>query len=607
MIKKYGLNSLLLLFLLSGITCTAQTTKEEFIQLGLKQDRNHNYDEAIALFGKALEIDPSSAIAYAHRSESYLGKKDFTNALTDANKAIEIDPKNVIAHHHKGLILKEQGKYDEAIAAYNKAISLDKNYFYSYADKIHALLAAKRPAEAKMTAENLKKELPKESQSYIVAFIYYAWTNDTQNALKELDNAVNTNPKDDEALDHRARYKDEIGDNKGAIADFNKLIALKPDKAAYYYNRSSANYDLKNYDAVIADCKKAVSLDDNYYEAYTMLGNVYDIYGDTKQSVANYERAISIRPNQEFAYNELGKTYFAKDDYTNALNVFNRILERNPNTVSSLEYHAGCCSKLGYHNRAIEDYTKLISLFPDSFENYMNRANEELVAGKKTEACTDMNKGAKMVKKRLSEEYLYAHTFLYKNCRELFSAKMLKVNDLYEESYNLYTAGKVDQTIKKYDEMIKIIPDSAYLYYNRGKFKQELNQHEAAILDYKKAVQLDKKNVESWVAMGISYMYIRKFDDAIKSFLEAIKADENYAMSYNNIAQVYREKKDNANALKYLEIAVQKDPLYKVAYFSLGEIYADIGNKEKACYNFKRAEALGEPKARIKILSECSE
>jgi len=595
----------IVLLVLSCFICEAQTTKEEFIQLGLKQDHNLNYDEAIAFYNKALDLDSSFSNAYSHRAGSYLEKKDFTNALADVNKALELDPKSVIAHHKKGLILKEQGKYDEAIAEYNKAISLDKKYFYSYADKIHALLAAKRPAEAKLTAENLKKELPKESQSYIVAFIYYAWTYDVQNALKELDNAVNADPKDDEALDHRARYKDEIGDNKGAIADFDKLIALKPDKAAYYYNRSSANYDLKNYDAVIADCKKAIALDANYYEAYTMLGDVYDAQGNATLSIANYERAISIRPNQDYAYNELGKVYYTKGDYKNALNTFNRILERNPNAISSLEYHAGCNSMLLNYTSAIEDFNKLISLNPNKFEYYMNRANAELEAGKKTDACTDMKKGAQMVKKRLSEEYLYAHTFLYKNCRESFSPKKLKVNDLYDEAYNLYMEGKRDLAIKKYDEMIKIIPDSAYLYYNRGKFKRELGNHEEALLDYKKAVQLDKKNVESWVAMGISYMYLRKFDDSIKAFLEAIKADDTYAMSYNNIAQVYREKKDNANALKYLELAVQKDPLYTVAYFSLGEIYADMGNKEKACYNFKRAEALGEPKARIKLVSEC--
>lgn len=602
---NYFTKSILFFLFLFPFFSNAQTTKEEFVQLGLKQHNDENYNEAIAFYNKAIALDPLYGIAYLDRGDSYFEQQDYQNAVTDADKALRLNPESAIAYHNKGLALKFQGKNEEAIVQYNKAISLDKNSYVVYADKIRAQLAIKKTDEAKATAENLKKEFPNVPDSYIIAFIYHALIGDTQNALKELDNAVNADPKDDKALDHRGRYKEEIGDDKGAVADFNKLISMKPGKAEYYYNRSSANYDLKNYDAVISDCKNAIVIDENFYKAYTMLGDVYDTYGDKAKSIANYEKAISIRPNKEYAYNELGKIYYLQKDYKNALHAFNRILEKKPNVVSSLEYRADCNYKLLNYKAAIEDYTKLISLNPNKYENYMNRANVELDAGNKTDACADMKKGAKMTSRKVSEEYLFAHTFLYKNCRESLNPKLVKVNDLYDQAYGFYTSGKRDLAIQKYDEMIKILPDSAYLYFNRGKLKRELNLHEEAISDYKKAVKLDKMNVESWTAMGISYMYLHQYDNSIKSFLEAIKKDSSYAIPYNNIAQVYREKKDNTNALKYLELAVEKDPLYTVAYFSLGELYADAGNKEKACYNFKRAEALGEPKARIKILSEC--
>jgi tetratricopeptide (TPR) repeat protein len=594
-----------LLIVLSTLPSFGQTTKEEFVQLGLKQHSNKNYDEAILLYDKALALDSSYFTAYVNRGNSYFEKENYTNALSDANKAMTIDPENAVPYNNRGLIYKFQGKYDEAILEYNKAITLNKIYYEAYINKVRAQLKTAKPQDAKITVDNLKKEFPTVPDSYIVAFIYYAIQYDVENALKELDIAVSLDKMDETALDHRARYKDEIEDNKGAIIDFNKLIAMNPGKPDYYYGRSSANYDLKNYDAVISDCNKTIAIDNNFYSAYSMLGDVYDTYGDANKSVANYEKAISIRPSEEYAYNELGKVYYVKKDYINALSVFSRILEKNPNIISSLEYRADCNLKLLNYNTSIEDYTKLISLNPEKLENYMNRANVELAAGKKTDACTDMKKGIKMVKKGLSEEYLYAHTFLYKNCRETINPKLLKVNDLYDQAYDLYVDGKKDLAIKKYDEMIKIVPDSASLYFNRGKFKRELDQHENAITDYKKAVQLDKKNVESWTAMGISYHYLKQYDNATKSYLEAIKADSSYAMAYNNLAQIYRERKENDKALQYLELAVQKDPNYIKAYFSLGEVYAEIGNKEKACYNFKRAEALGESKARIKIISEC--
>ncbi len=101
----------------------------------------------------------------------------------------------------------------------------------------------KKPDEAKAIVVYVEKEFPTVSDSYIVAFIYYALLYDVHNALKELDNAVKIDPKDEKALDHRASYKDEIADEKGAIADFNKLIDLNPTEAKYFYGRSSANFD----------------------------------------------------------------------------------------------------------------------------------------------------------------------------------------------------------------------------------------------------------------------------------------------------------------------------------------------------------------------------
>lgn len=593
------------LTLLSVLSGFGQKTKEEFVSLGLKQHRYKNYDEAISLYNKALALDPLFTTAYINRGNSYFEKNEYQNALADANKAMELDPKNAVPYNNRGLINKFQGKYEEAIADYNKAILIKKNYYEAYINKVRAQLETKKPEDAKVTIDNLKKDFPTVPDSYIAAFIYYALIGDTHSALLELDKGVSIDLKDETALDHRARYKDEIGDEKGAIADFSKLVYLNPGKPEYYYGRSSANYDLKNYDAVIDDCKKVLSIDDNFYTAYTMLGDVYDTYGDTDKAVANYEKAIRISPTREYAYNELGKVYYTKKDYENALKVFDRILEKNPNIISSLEYSADCNFKLLNYDKSIEYFTKLIKLSPDNGNYYMNRADVELASRKKTDACTDMKQGAKMTKKRMSEEYLYAHTFLYKNCRETMDPKLVKVNDLYNEAYDFYVNGKKDLAIKKYDEMIKIVSDSAYLYFNRGKFKRELNLHEEAIIDYKKAVQYDKKNVESWTAMGISYTYLQQYDNAIKSYLEAIKADPSYAMAYNNVAQVYREKKETDKAINYLELAVQKDPAYIKAFFTLGEIYTETGKKEKACYNFKRAEALGDTTARIKIISEC--
>jgi stress-induced-phosphoprotein 1 len=45
-----------------------------------------DYDQAIALFSQAIEIDPDNAVLYSNRSGARAGKKEWQAALDDAEK-----------------------------------------------------------------------------------------------------------------------------------------------------------------------------------------------------------------------------------------------------------------------------------------------------------------------------------------------------------------------------------------------------------------------------------------------------------------------------------------------------------------------------------------
>ncbi|PVF93730.1 hypothetical protein CPB86DRAFT_89167 [Serendipita vermifera] len=57
----------------------------------LKQQGNaafaaKDWDSAIDLFGQAIALDPSNHVLFSNRSAAYAGKKDWDNALKDAEQ-----------------------------------------------------------------------------------------------------------------------------------------------------------------------------------------------------------------------------------------------------------------------------------------------------------------------------------------------------------------------------------------------------------------------------------------------------------------------------------------------------------------------------------------
>ena len=63
-----------------------------------------------------------------------------------------------------------------------------------------------------------------------------------------------------------------LGDNRGAIADYNKCIELDPKAEDAYNNRGNSNYYLNKYTEAIADYTAAIKLNPNYAEAYYSRG-----------------------------------------------------------------------------------------------------------------------------------------------------------------------------------------------------------------------------------------------------------------------------------------------------------------------------------------------
>jgi tetratricopeptide (TPR) repeat protein len=94
---------------------------EKLMQEGESFFARSQYDEAIKLFAKALELDPKIYQAGTSGGDSYVAKSDFENAEKWYQKAIAIDPNRETAWRYSATPLMRQKKYDQARERYIEA------------------------------------------------------------------------------------------------------------------------------------------------------------------------------------------------------------------------------------------------------------------------------------------------------------------------------------------------------------------------------------------------------------------------------------------------------------------------------------------------------
>jgi len=138
--KKSNSNKLIvslfgILFLLLGtliiLAFSMIPNPEKYYDEGVRLYGQENYDEAIASFEKALEINPNHnkskeyiAYAWVKKGLKAYVQKNYEEAITYYDKAIDINPNYADAWYNKGVSLGRLGRHEEAHVCIEKALTI---------------------------------------------------------------------------------------------------------------------------------------------------------------------------------------------------------------------------------------------------------------------------------------------------------------------------------------------------------------------------------------------------------------------------------------------------------------------------------------------------
>jgi tetratricopeptide (TPR) repeat protein len=106
-----------------------------YIEQGIAYASYCKYDQAIASFDHALEINPRYAKAYTHRGNVYWHKGQYNQAIANYSIALELNPRDVMAFNNRGISYVSKGRYDQAIADFDRALEINPRYAKAYVNR----------------------------------------------------------------------------------------------------------------------------------------------------------------------------------------------------------------------------------------------------------------------------------------------------------------------------------------------------------------------------------------------------------------------------------------------------------------------------------------
>ena len=129
-------------------TETDELSAEDYLSQGNNSYAQGRYEEAIASYDQAIEIQPDYALAWYNRGVALEKLEKYEDAIASYDQAIKFQPDYAFAWHNRGNALQELGKYEDAIASYDQAIKIQPDDAMAWNNRGWALENLKRYDEA---------------------------------------------------------------------------------------------------------------------------------------------------------------------------------------------------------------------------------------------------------------------------------------------------------------------------------------------------------------------------------------------------------------------------------------------------------------------------
>nr|CAH7729255.1 unnamed protein product [Callosobruchus chinensis] len=416
---------------------------------------------------------------------------------------------------------------------------------------------------------------------------WYLKTNNKQ-TLQKLENIMEPQ-KEETPFNLAQRYKSEgnemfkRGKYNEAIQMYNKAIETIPDEykadlATYYQNRAAAYEQLKKWSSVIADCSKAIDLNNRYEKALYRRAKAEEM---TKDWVSALDDITTVCLLQNFGnqsallmadrvLKELGKknaaeamknkkpimpsknfikTYFSS---FSADPVYKKLMEASePLGLGDLKGFLK--AKLAF---ATEKYEEIIAACTEE----LNLSESESIY--KLEALS--LRGSFYF---LTGQFNKSFEDLTAIIEDKDADELFKVNALIKRSSIYMQTEKIQECFDDFDKAAELGPKISDVYHHRGQVKLLVDKTDEARQDFKKAVDLNPDFPLAVVQKCYSdYRYAMQSQDAFllaQSMLDFRKCTERFPScpeSHILFAQVLTEKQEFQEAEEFYKKAMELDP-----------------------------------------------
>lgn len=514
------------------------------------------YDEALIDINQLIKREPQSASIWSEKGRVCLLKGDTIEALEAFNNAAEYDRTNPAVWSALGVIQLMLKNDEQAYTHLTQAINLGSKWAGDFINR--GIIAYRRHNYRGALADYSQavKIAPNDADCYYNRGIMRQEVGDYNNALEDLNKAISLAPHKIEMRYQRGLIEMQLRKWDNVVSDMDSLIAKYPYFLPSYYMAAQAKAQMGKKAEAFTYRQKAQELEaqkDEIQAQKAMTPNTDVLIADAQPQKKDHRKEFSsstaqnqpeltdeeqkydsktrgsIQKQHQNIVNEpnIVLTYYNQDlslrrtnyyhplvEYINAKEILPSILrfatQETALTAQMVDFHFSEIKRLSQliiQQEIAEqpNYNTLAAL-------YLSRAVEFSIVQDYTSAVDDCTRAALHAEKQI-EPIIYF-------CRANWRYRLLEYQRATGEQ-QATNAMDFDIMLKDYDQVIKILPDFSFAYYNKANILCAQRDWKDAIRYYTLAIEKDTEFAEAYLNRGLTYIYTGETEKGLHDLSKA--------------------------------------------------------------------------------------
>jgi tetratricopeptide (TPR) repeat protein len=543
---------------------------ESYLLLAIFQLRSNLPDQAEANFKKAARVDPKAVSAQLALAGFYQSRNRLAEAEQQFKRAIDLDPKSPAPRAAYARLLLQEGKKTEVesfLRQTKKDLSDNREGYRMLGD---FYFASGDLDKATNEYTSLYSDHPKDAQvkrNYIQLLIL---KNRLEEATK-LDNEVlKSNPHDVDALVFKGQLQLRRNDANGAVDSLQSALRNDPENAVAHYQLGLAFAQQQNEGRAESEWREAVRIRPDLIDAQRSIAALELHRGDLEALLQTAQQIIKGQPYSPDGFLLKAIADLARQKYTDAQQDAEQAAQRAPQSPTPSIQLGNIQLAQKHYPDAEKFYQQALDKDPSSTEGLSGLMNTYFAQKQPDKAIAAAN--AEIAKSpNNSNFYDLLGTALFNGKKDLPGAEA-----------NLRKAIQLDKN--NVDALEKL-----------GKVQVQEGSADQALALYQQSIKDNPREVTFYILCGELYEAKKNWEEAKSMYQQALVVSPDHPLASNNLAYVILEQGGNVDvAMGMAQTARRGMPDSPNAADTLGWAYYQKGIYQSAISQFQEALRLSE-------------